>query len=77
MGQVIANEIKQCAHAASSKSPLGHPSLITHLFELAGMNTSTPPFERPKKEIEASYYTQYCMLDEAGLLVPPPQIPKR
>lgn len=57
VGQVIANEIKQCTHAASSKSPLGHSSLITHLCELAGVNTSTPPFEHPRKEINASYCT--------------------
>ncbi|KOM49820.1 hypothetical protein LR48_Vigan08g064700 [Vigna angularis] len=35
VGRVIANEIKQCTHAASNKYPLGHPSLITCLCELA------------------------------------------
>ncbi|KOM47550.1 hypothetical protein LR48_Vigan07g125400 [Vigna angularis] len=56
--QVIVDEIKHYAHAVSNKSPLGRPSLITHLCELVGVNTSTPPFERPRKEIDASYYTQ-------------------
>ncbi|KOM30079.1 hypothetical protein LR48_Vigan853s000700 [Vigna angularis] len=76
VGQVIANEIKQCAHAASNKSPLGHPSLITHFCELVGVNTSTLPFERPKKEIDDSYYTQYCMLNEEELLASGPQPPR-
>ncbi|KOM49584.1 hypothetical protein LR48_Vigan08g041100 [Vigna angularis] len=67
MSYVIADEIRHNAHAVSNKSPLGHPSLITHLCELVGVNTPTPPFERPRKEIDASYYTQYCMLDDLGI----------
>ncbi|KOM41118.1 hypothetical protein LR48_Vigan04g131600 [Vigna angularis] len=73
---VIADEIKHCAHAVRNKSPLGHPSLITHLCELAEVNTSTLPLEHQGKEIDASYYTQYCMLDEAGLPMPAPQPPQ-
>ncbi|KOM43297.1 hypothetical protein LR48_Vigan05g090100 [Vigna angularis] len=76
VGLVIENEIKQCAQAISNKSPLGHPSLITQLCELAGVKTSTPLLERPRKEINASYYTQYCMLDEAGTPMPAPYPPK-
>ncbi|KOM43259.1 hypothetical protein LR48_Vigan05g086300 [Vigna angularis] len=76
VGQVIADEIKHYAHAVSNKSPLEHPSLITHLSKLAGVNTSTPLFECPRKEIDASYYTQYCMLDEAGIPMPAPQPPR-
>ncbi|KOM37421.1 hypothetical protein LR48_Vigan03g080300 [Vigna angularis] len=33
LGQVIADEIKHCAHSVSNKAPLGHPSLITHLCD--------------------------------------------
>ncbi|KOM40803.1 hypothetical protein LR48_Vigan04g100100 [Vigna angularis] len=40
------------------------------------VNTSSPPFEQPRKEINASYYTQYCMPDEEGVLVPGPQPPR-
>ncbi|KOM52132.1 hypothetical protein LR48_Vigan09g079100 [Vigna angularis] len=76
VGQVIANEIKQCAHAVNNKSPLGHPSLITQLCELAGVNISTPQLERPRKEIDASFYTQYCTMDEAGIPMPAPHPPR-
>ncbi|KOM26492.1 hypothetical protein LR48_Vigan277s001200 [Vigna angularis] len=66
IGQVIANEIQTYASSVNNKAPLGNPSLITHLYELAVVNTSTPPMKRPRKEIDSSYYTQYCMMDEAA-----------
>ncbi|KOM28752.1 hypothetical protein LR48_Vigan583s000300 [Vigna angularis] len=56
IGQVIGNEIQTCASTMNNKAPLGHPSLITHLCELAGVNTSTPPLERPRKAIDEAYY---------------------
>ncbi|KOM25195.1 hypothetical protein LR48_Vigan53s001000 [Vigna angularis] len=34
IGHVIVDEIQSCARGASSKAPLGHPSLITHLCEI-------------------------------------------
>ncbi|KOM40857.1 hypothetical protein LR48_Vigan04g105500 [Vigna angularis] len=73
---VIENEIQTCASFVNNKAPLGHPSLITHLCELVGVNTSTPPMERRRKEIDSSYYNQYCVLDEAAQQVPPPHPPK-
>ncbi|WVZ17700.1 hypothetical protein V8G54_010682 [Vigna mungo] len=66
-------EISNCAHSANPKAPLGHPSLITHLCEIVRVDTSTPPFERPRKTIGRAYYTQYCLLDEEGLPIPTPQ----
>ncbi|KOM40807.1 hypothetical protein LR48_Vigan04g100500 [Vigna angularis] len=71
IGQVIANEIQVCANTMNNKAPLGHPSLITHLCELAGVNISTPPFERPRKAIDEAYYRQYCGGDEAAQPIPP------
>ncbi|KOM26364.1 hypothetical protein LR48_Vigan257s000500 [Vigna angularis] len=59
IGQVIANEIEVCANTMNSKAPLGHPSLITHLCELARVNISAPPFERPRKAIDEAYHKQY------------------
>ncbi|KOM26068.1 hypothetical protein LR48_Vigan221s003000 [Vigna angularis] len=56
VGQVIANDIKQCAHAASNNSPLGHPSLITYVCELTSVNTFTPPFERPSTTGNACFF---------------------
>ncbi|KOM43212.1 hypothetical protein LR48_Vigan05g081600 [Vigna angularis] len=84
IGQVIVNEIQMCANTMNNKAPLGHPSLITHLCELAGVNISTPPFERPTKVIDEAYYRQYCGGDEAAQPLPsrhprrgrgPPQAP--
>ncbi|KOM54727.1 hypothetical protein LR48_Vigan10g061900 [Vigna angularis] len=49
IGQVIANEIQVCANTMNTKAPLGHPSLITHLCELAGVNISIRPFESPRR----------------------------
>lgn len=66
IGQVIADEIQSCAHSASNKAPLGHPSLITHLCETASINVSQPPLKHPRKEIDASYYTQHYPLEEPG-----------
>ncbi|WVZ12062.1 hypothetical protein V8G54_016592 [Vigna mungo] len=63
LGRFIANEITTCAHPTIVKSPLGHPSLITQLCELAGIDVSTPPFEVPRKAIDLAYFEKYC-LDE-------------
>ncbi|KOM47795.1 hypothetical protein LR48_Vigan07g149900 [Vigna angularis] len=76
IGQVIADEIQTCASSVNNEAPLGHPSLITHLCEIAVVNTSTPLMERPRKKIDASYYNQYCLMDEAAQQVPPPHPPR-
>ncbi|KOM25658.1 hypothetical protein LR48_Vigan148s002200 [Vigna angularis] len=71
IGQVIADEISVCANTSNNKAPLGHPSLITHLCKIAGVDTSAPPFERPRKAIDEAYYRQYCGGEEAAQPVPP------
>ncbi|KOM40855.1 hypothetical protein LR48_Vigan04g105300 [Vigna angularis] len=71
IGQVIDNEIQVCANTMNNKAPLGHLSLIAHLCELAGVNMSTLPFERPRKAIDEAYYRQYCGGDEAAQPLPP------
>ncbi|KOM31282.1 hypothetical protein LR48_Vigan01g083700 [Vigna angularis] len=76
VGQVIATEINDCANTPLNNTPLGHPSLITHLCALAGVDTSNPPFERPRKTIDRSYFLQYCSIDEEGQHIPPPQPPR-
>ncbi|KOM27481.1 hypothetical protein LR48_Vigan424s000300 [Vigna angularis] len=58
--EVIADEISVCANTSNNKAPLGHPSLITHLCKLAGVDTSAPPFKRPRKAIDEAYYRQNC-----------------
>ncbi|KOM34871.1 hypothetical protein LR48_Vigan02g102100 [Vigna angularis] len=55
----------------NNKAPLGHPSLITHLCKLAGVNTSSPPLERPRKAIDEAYYKQYCGEGEVAQPIPP------
>ncbi|KOM25632.1 hypothetical protein LR48_Vigan147s000700 [Vigna angularis] len=64
IGQVIADEISVCANTSNNKAPLGHPSLITHLCMIAGVDTSAPPFDE-------AYYRQYCGGEEAAQPVPP------
>ncbi|KOM51865.1 hypothetical protein LR48_Vigan09g052400 [Vigna angularis] len=76
VGQVIADEIQSCARGATSKAPLGHPSLITHLCETAGIDVSRPPLELPRKELDVAYITHYCVVDEPGHPAPPPQQPR-
>ncbi|KOM50043.1 hypothetical protein LR48_Vigan08g087000 [Vigna angularis] len=71
IGQVIADEISVCANTSNNKAPLGHPSLITHLCKLAGVDTSVPPFERPRKAIDEAYYRQYCGGEDVAQPVPP------
>ncbi|KOM25838.1 hypothetical protein LR48_Vigan197s000700 [Vigna angularis] len=71
IGQVIANEISVCANTSNNKAPLRHPSLITHLCKIARVDTSAPPFERPRKAIDEAYYRQYCGGKEAAQPVPP------
>ncbi|KOM49726.1 hypothetical protein LR48_Vigan08g055300 [Vigna angularis] len=71
IGQVITDEIRVCANTTNNKAPLGHPSLITHLCKIVGVDTSAPPFERPRKAIDEAYYRQYCGGEEAVQLVPP------
>ncbi|QCD99824.1 somatic embryogenesis receptor kinase 4 [Vigna unguiculata] len=70
VGWIITNEIHQCAHVAKPKAPLGHPSLITHLCQLARVDTSTPPFEMPHFSIDLGYYTQFCLLGERAPVPP-------
>ncbi|KOM47638.1 hypothetical protein LR48_Vigan07g134200 [Vigna angularis] len=70
IGQVIADEIRMCANTTNNKAPLGHPSLITHLFKIAGVDTSAPPFESPRKAIDEAYYRQYYRVEEAAQPVP-------
>ncbi|KOM34922.1 hypothetical protein LR48_Vigan02g107200 [Vigna angularis] len=76
IGQVIADEIQSCARGATSKAPLGHPSLITYICEAASVDVSRPPLERPRKELDAAYFTHYCSVDEPGHPKPPPQHPR-
>ncbi|KOM34697.1 hypothetical protein LR48_Vigan02g084700 [Vigna angularis] len=77
IGQVIADEIQSCACGASNKVPLGHPSLITHLCEIAGIDVFRPPLERPRKELDTAYFTHYCVVDdEPGHPVSLPQQPR-
>ncbi|KOM26067.1 hypothetical protein LR48_Vigan221s002900 [Vigna angularis] len=71
IGQVIADEISVCANTSNNKAPLGHPSLITHLCKIVGVDTSAPSFERPRKAIDEAYYRQYCGGEEAAQPVPP------
>ncbi|KOM26044.1 hypothetical protein LR48_Vigan221s000600 [Vigna angularis] len=71
IGQVIADEISVCVNTSNNKAPLGHPFLITHLCKIAGVDTSVPPFERPRKAIDEAYYKQYCGGEEAAQPVPP------
>ncbi|KOM57603.1 hypothetical protein LR48_Vigan11g063600 [Vigna angularis] len=73
IGQVIADEISVCANTSNNKAPLGHPSLITHLCKIVGVDTSAPPFERPRKAIDEAYYIQYCGGEEAAQ----PVLPRR
>ncbi|KOM38267.1 hypothetical protein LR48_Vigan03g164900 [Vigna angularis] len=76
IGQVIANEIQMCANTMNNKAPLGYPSLITHLYKIAGVDTSAPPLERPRKSIDEAYYRQYCGGEEAAQPISP-QRPRR
>jgi len=55
VGQFIANEIYRCANAAS-KAAFGHPSLITHLCSLAGVDISVPPLEKATQDLDFSYF---------------------
>ncbi|KOM51884.1 hypothetical protein LR48_Vigan09g054300 [Vigna angularis] len=71
IGHVIANEIQMCSNTINSKAPLGHPSMITHMCKIARVDTSAPPFERPRKVIDEAYYRQYCGGEEAAQPVPP------
>ncbi|WVY90869.1 hypothetical protein V8G54_036383 [Vigna mungo] len=77
LGDLISKEIYQCAHVAGSKAPLGHPSLVTHLCQLVGVDVSTPPFERPRKTIDFAFFMQYCLPDDDGPVAPPPPLPAR
>ncbi|KOM49851.1 hypothetical protein LR48_Vigan08g067800 [Vigna angularis] len=45
-----------CANTMNNKAPLGHPSLITHMCKIAGVDTFAPPLERPRKSIDEAYY---------------------
>ncbi|KOM30208.1 hypothetical protein LR48_Vigan1035s000100 [Vigna angularis] len=75
LGKLIANEIRNCAN--STKAPLGHPSLITHLCKQEGVDITIPPFEHPRRPIDMGYYTQFCLDADDGVASPPPRSPRR
>nr|KYP35729.1 hypothetical protein KK1_043227 [Cajanus cajan] len=64
-------EISGYANSAPS-SALGHPSLITQLCQLAGVDVHSPPFEGPGKAIDSRYISAYCQ-DRAPPVVPAPE----
>jgi len=55
VGQFITNEIHRCANT-TGKAALGHPSLITHLCSLAGVDISVPPLEKATQDLDFSYF---------------------
>ncbi|KOM38914.1 hypothetical protein LR48_Vigan03g229600 [Vigna angularis] len=75
LGKLIANEIRNCAN--STKAPLGHPSLITHLCKQEGVDITIPPFEHPRRPIDMGYYTQFCLDADDGVASPLPRSPRR
>nr|KYP37184.1 hypothetical protein KK1_041647 [Cajanus cajan] len=58
LGGIICIEISGCANSAPG-STLGHPSLITQLCQLAGVDVHSPPFEGPGRAINSRYISAY------------------
>nr|KYP68584.1 hypothetical protein KK1_022216 [Cajanus cajan] len=59
LGDIICMEISGCANSTPG-SALGHPSLITQLCQLAGVDVHSPPFEGPGRAIDSRYISAYC-----------------
>nr|KYP33351.1 hypothetical protein KK1_045803 [Cajanus cajan] len=59
LGGIICMEISGCANSAPG-STLGHPSVITQLCQLVGVDVHTPPFEGPGRAIDSKYISAYC-----------------
>ncbi|KOM29980.1 hypothetical protein LR48_Vigan845s000800 [Vigna angularis] len=76
LGRLIVEEIYQCAHTVRNKSPLGHPSLVTHLCQLARDYIYLPPFERPRRTIDLAFYTPYCLDDKESPTATPSSPPR-
>nr|KYP45276.1 hypothetical protein KK1_033150 [Cajanus cajan] len=71
LGNIICMEISGCANSAPG-SALGHPSLITQLCQLAGVDVHSPPFEGPGRAIDSRYISAYCQ-DRAPPAIPAPE----
>nr|KYP48373.1 hypothetical protein KK1_029987 [Cajanus cajan] len=71
LGSIICMEISGCANSAPS-SALGHPSLITQLCQLAGVDVHSLPFEGPGRAIDSRYISAYFQ-DRAPPVVPAPE----
>nr|KYP61977.1 hypothetical protein KK1_016492 [Cajanus cajan] len=71
LGALICMEISGCANSAPGFA-LGHPSLITQLCQLAGVDVHSPPFEGPGRAIDSRYISAYCQ-DRAPPAVPAPE----
>nr|KYP47710.1 hypothetical protein KK1_030661 [Cajanus cajan] len=71
LGGIICMEISGCANSAPG-SALGHPSLITQLCQLAGVDVHSLPFEGPGRAIDSRYISAYCQ-DRAPPAVPAPE----
>nr|KYP51426.1 hypothetical protein KK1_026708 [Cajanus cajan] len=55
LGGIICMEISGCPSSA-----LGHPSLITQLCHLTGVDVHSPPFEGLGRAIDNRYISAYC-----------------
>nr|KYP48443.1 hypothetical protein KK1_029905 [Cajanus cajan] len=71
IGFIICVEISNCANASPSAA-LGHPSLITQLCQLAGVDVHAPPFEGPGRAIDNRYISTYCQDRLPPAVVPEP-----
>nr|KYP46937.1 hypothetical protein KK1_031419 [Cajanus cajan] len=69
-GGIICMEISGPANSAPG-SALGHPSLLTQLCQLAGVDVHSPPFEGPGRAIDSRYISTYCQ-DRAPPAAPEP-----
>nr|KYP32601.1 hypothetical protein KK1_046673 [Cajanus cajan] len=71
LGGITCMEISGCANSTPG-SALGHPSLITQLCQLAGVDVHLPPFEGLGRAIDSRYISAYFQ-DRAPLAVAAPE----
>nr|KYP37689.1 hypothetical protein KK1_041109 [Cajanus cajan] len=71
LGRIICVKISGCANSPPSAA-LGHPSLITQLCQLTGVDVHSPPFEGPGRAIDSRYISSYCQDRQPPVAAPEP-----
>ncbi|KOM30321.1 hypothetical protein LR48_Vigan1104s000200 [Vigna angularis] len=75
-GVLFLSPIEALNESARTPKEVALQNGVVLLNGAQGIDVSRPPLERPRKELDAAYFSHYCAMDEPGHPEPPPQQPR-